>query len=300
MRTSLVADIADSRKPASRYLACLRVRDIIILQGTPLMGAAFALQSGSAGQIGRLALLALANACLVAHVFALNDLVNERADRVDAARAAHVFTARGVTRAEMGVLTAGLLVLSLALFSRLGPSVLCAAAGVAVFGSLYSLPPFDWKGRPVLSSAAHLCGGALHFLVGYSLASAIDGRGLVIAVVFGLTFAAGHLTQELRDYRTDARNHIMTNAVRFGRRPTLVASLALFTLAQVVLFGLALAGTIPRVLAVLLMLYPLHLRWSLRALAEGLTRTGICRLQTRYRALHALIGLTMVAALWLA
>ena len=62
-----------------------------------------------------------------------------------------------------------------------------------MLSTLYSLPWFDWKGRPLLSSAAHLIGGVLHFLLGYSLGGRLDGRGLVIAVFFALIFAAPDL-----------------------------------------------------------------------------------------------------------
>jgi hypothetical protein len=87
--------------------------------------------------------------------------------------------------------------------------------------------------------------------------------------------------------------------VTFGQRRTFAASLALFTLAHALLFVLALQGTFPRPLAALAALYPLQLRWSLNTLTEGLTYASISRLQARYRALYAIIGLAMVAALWL-
>jgi 4-hydroxybenzoate polyprenyltransferase len=173
------------------------------------------------------------------------------------------------------------------------------AVGIATLSALYSLPPFNLKSRPLLGSAAHLAGGVLHFLLGYCVAGAIDRRGLVTAMFFGLTFAAGHLTQELRDYHADVLNTIRTNAVTFGQRPTFIASLVLFALAQTLLFALAVQGAVPRVLAAGLLLYPVQLRWSLRALAEGLTPQGIARLQKRYRVLHALIGVAMAAAVWL-
>ena len=64
------------------------------------------------------------------------------------------------------------------------------------------------------------------------------------------------------------------------------------------LFFLALRGTLPRPLAALVVLYPLHLHWSLRTLAEGLTYASICRLQARYRAIYAIIGVAMVVVLW--
>ena len=270
-----------------------------MLQGSPLLGAAFALRSPTANQLGPLALLVSANICLVAHIFVINDWSNLTADRTDPNRAVDVFTARGMRGHEMFALAAGLLATSLLLFALLGPTTLYIALGIAALSTLYSVPPFNWKGRPLLNSVAHLTGGALHFLLGYSLGHVLDGRGLVIATFFALTFAAGHLTQELRDYDSDVRSAIMTNAVAFGRRRTFVASVALFTLSQALLVVLALQGTLPRALAGLAVLYPIHLRWSLQALAQELDYASICRLQARYRALYAVVGLALVAALWL-
>ncbi len=269
-----------------------------MLQGSPLLGAAFALGHGLTENAGRLAVLLAANVCLVAHIFALNDWSNHAADLGDANRAAGVFTARGVGRREMGALTAGLLAASLVLFSRLGSATLAIALCIAALSALYSLPPFAWKGRPLLSSAAHVAGGALHFLLGYSLGSALDRRGLLVAAFFAATFTAGHLTQELRDYDGDVRNGVRTNAVSFGKRLTFAASLALFTLSQALLVFLALEGAVPRAVILLAALYPLHLRWSTQALANGLSYASIRRLQVRYRALYGVIGIALIVALW--
>jgi 4-hydroxybenzoate polyprenyltransferase len=280
-----------------RYLSCLRLQEILVLQGSPLLGAAFALRHPAAANAGPLALLLIANVCLVAHIFLLNDWSGLTTDLTDPNKAADVFTARGVGRKEMGVLTAGLLALSLLLFSFLGLTTLCLALAIATLSALYSLPRFNWKGRPLLSSAAHLAGGALHFLLGYSLGNALDRRGLATATFFALTFTAGHLTQEIRDHQGDVLNAIRTNAVAFGLRRTFAASLVLFTLAYALLLLLALQGILPRPLALLAALYPLHLHWSLKTLSEGLTYESIRRLQARYRALYAIVGLAMVAAL---
>jgi 4-hydroxybenzoate polyprenyltransferase len=301
MRTSVIPITTSSptarAKAAVRYLSCLRLQEILVLQGSPLLGAAFAIGRPAAGNVGPLAILLAANLCLVAHIFLLNDWAGLATDLADPNKAAGVFTARGVGRREIGGLTVGLLALSLLLFSLLGASTLGLALAIAALSALYSLPRFNWKGRPLLNSAAHLAGGVLHFLLGYSLGSAIDRRGLAMAAFFGLTFAAGHLIQELRDHRGDVLNAIRTNAVAFGPRRTFAASLALFTLAHALLLLLALQGILPRPLAALFVLYPLHLGWSLQALHEGLTYASIRRLQARYRALYVLIGLAMVAAL---
>jgi 4-hydroxybenzoate polyprenyltransferase len=287
-----------SSRALSRYLSCLRLPEILVLQGSPLLGASFALRHGLTDSAGRLAVLVAANVCLVAHIFALNDWSNHSADLRDPHKAAGVFTARGVGRREMAALTAGLLIVSLVLFRRLGTATLVIALGIAALSALYSMPPFAWKGRPLLSSTAHVVGGALHFLLGYALGSAIDRRGLVVATFFAVTFTAGHLTQELRDYDGDVANGVRTNAVTFGKRRTFVASLALFTLSQALLALLAIQGTLPRVLILLVALYPVYLRWSLQALVGGLTHTSICRLQARYRALYAVIGVAVIVAMW--
>jgi 4-hydroxybenzoate polyprenyltransferase len=283
---------------AARYPSPRRLQEILVLQGTPLLGAAFALRQAGAEQVGPLAILMTGNACLVAHIFLLNDWSNMAADLVDANKASDVFTARGVGRKEVGALAAALLLVSVLLFGLLGPTTLALALGIAALSAVYSLPYFNWKGRPLLNSAAHLAGGVLHFLLGYSL-GLIGLDSLVLGTYFAVIFAAGHLTQELRDYDGDRRNAISTNAVVFGQRRTFAASVALFTLSYVLLLALALQGTFPRALAALAPLCAVHLRWSRQVIADGFTYASICRLQMRYRTLYAIVGAAMLAALWL-
>lgn len=298
--TNPAIPISATRTSALRYLSCLRVPDILMLQGPPLLGAALAIRQPGLEDLGSLATLMIANVLLVAHIFMLNDWSGLTADLADPNKAAGVFTARGVRPRDMASLTAGLLVVSLFLFGRIGPIPVGLALSIAALSALYSLPRSNWKGRPLLNSAAHLAGGTLHFLLGYSLRGTLDLRGLAIAAFFALIFAAGHLTLEIRDYQGDCANGIQTNAVTFGQSRTFAASLILFTLAQVLFFLLALSGILPRPLATLVILYPMQLYWSLETRREGFTFASISRLQTRYRALYAVFGLAMVAAVWLA
>jgi 4-hydroxybenzoate polyprenyltransferase len=253
---------------------------------------------GVAGQeLASLAILVVANVLLVSHVFMLNDWSGLHADLADPNKASRVFTTRGVGRGEMGALTAAILVLSLVLFGVLGAVTLGLAAGIAALSALYSLPLFNWKGRPLLNSAAHVAGGILHFLLGYSIAHAIDLRGVAVASFFALIFVAGHLTQEVRDHQGDADSGIRTNAVAFGPRQTFVASLVLFTMAHAILLALAISGLLPRLLGALVVLFAIQLAWSLKAFREGLTFASVSKLQSRYRVLYALIGVAMIAGL---
>jgi 4-hydroxybenzoate polyprenyltransferase len=230
----------------------------------------------------------------VAHIFVLNDWAGIEGDARDPNRAARTFMAKGVRRSEAGCLGIALLVLALILFSRVHAATFVIAIAIAGLSALYSAPGIHGKGTPIFNSALHLAGGTLHFLLGYSAFSAMTGRGVAIACYFGIVFAAGHLTHEARDYDGDLLNHIRTNAVRFGRRPAVLASLVLFTIAYALLTGLALFGFVPVVLAFAGLLYPLHLFASLRAIRSGLDFEGLRRLQDCYRRIHAVIGLAML------
>jgi len=286
------------RASALRYISWLRLQDILVLQGPPILGAAFAIRHPHIQDIGPLGTLVAGNVFLMMHVFMLNDRTGLTADLADPNKADRVFTVRGVGTSEITAITTGLLIVSLLLFSRIGWTTMGLASAIAALSAVYSLPQFNWKGRPLLNSAAHLGGGILHFLLGYSVRSALDGRGVAIAAFFALIFTAGHLTQEVRDHEGDALNGIRTNAVVFGPRRVFIASLILFGLAHAVFLLLALRAILPSPLACLVALFPLQLYWSFRTLSEGLTYTSVSRLQTRYRVLYAVIGAAIVAALF--
>ena len=60
----------------------------------------------------------------------------------------------------------------------------------------------------------------------------------------------------------------------------------MFTLAYTDLFLLAGMGVVPAALAILpLVLYPIHVVWSVRTLRAGLSFTNVSRFQGRYRML---------------
>src|SRR5438270_6443083 len=66
-----------------RYLSCLRLPEILVLQGSPLLGAAFALRHLAAETAGPLAMLLVGNVCLMAHIFLLNDWSGLATDLTD-------------------------------------------------------------------------------------------------------------------------------------------------------------------------------------------------------------------------
>ena len=115
---------------------------------------------------------------------------------------------------------------------------------------------------------------------------------------FGLTITAGHWNHEARDLHADLLNGIRTNAVAFGRKKVFLASAALFAVAYAYLTVLAERGLVPRPLRFVGLLYPLQFCASWATLRSGLCFRSIRRLQIWYRALFAVIGLGMLAALF--
>jgi 4-hydroxybenzoate polyprenyltransferase len=282
-------------RPLARYLGCIRYRELFLLQGTPLFGVAFAVGALTPRTMLEILLFAIAGFLLLAHTFTFNDWAEFVADLKDRDKAA-TLAARDVSRPELALLSVGLLLPALLLFGLLSWRTLLLAIVLAGLGVLYSHPAIHAKGLPVVSSALHLIAGVLHFLLGYSLYGPIDGRGTMVGLYFALTFTAGHLNQEVRDYEGDRLNGIRTNAVTFSKGAIFFAGLVLFTVAYGYLVVLARSGLLPGWLAWLGLLYAIHLAWSVRVWRTGLTFEGMSRFRDAYRALYAVIGLAMLAA----
>jgi len=222
MRAENAVTLADGRDGAPwlrRYLSCLRYTEILLLQGPPLMGLAFAWTGAEPDKFPLLLFFVPASLLLMAHIFSFNDWAEIAADSRDPNKAGEVFLAKGVSRNGIGLLSLGVLLASLALMSGLPAPTLCCGVGVAILGFVYSNPMAPAKGMPIVSSLVHFVGGVFHFLFGYSLFGGVDGRGILVASYFSLIFVAGHLIQETRDYEGDRLNGIRTNATRFGQRP---------------------------------------------------------------------------------
>lgn len=277
-----------------RLLACIRYREVVVLQGPPAMGVVLAMGEPTLGKAALGALLLFANACLVAHMWSLNDWADRHADEGDERKSRHVFTRKGVAPAEMLTCSFGLLGVSLVLFAGLGTTPLKIALGLTALSLLYSWPGLHLKRIALLASAPHLVGGLLHFLLGYSLFAPIGPDSLRIAVAFALIFTAGHGVQEVQDHDADRRAGLRTSAVVFGKRAVFGATLVAFLVGHGLLAHLSASGAIPRPLGPLVLaLAGLHLVSAGQALHADLSFECVRLYRERYRALFALLGLTL-------
>lgn len=283
----------------ANIVRAIRWREVLVLQGPPLMGVALAAHDARvslAAALAPAAQLGAVSTLLVAAIWMLNDWADYRTDRGD--RGDIRDDAPAVARSALLAGAGALLGASALACAGLPARTQGLAALIALHGLLYSAPPARAKGVPFAGSALHLTGGLCHFLLGASLFAPVDARAAAIALFFALVFTAGHGVQEVQDHDADRRAGIRTNAVALGPRPTFLAAGALFLAAYADLAGLCAAGLLPPAPALTaLAALPLHATWSRRALASGLAHDDLQRLRTRYRALFALIGVALLGAL---
>lgn len=280
---------------AIQHFVSTRALEVLVLQASPILGCflgGFVLKTSA---VIRLSLLLTGSVALTAHVFVFNDWAGHSSDIRDPRRSTRVFARRGISRRQVACIATALLIVANVAFAAAGRRAVLLGATIAALSVLYSSSPRWGKSTPVLASINHLLGGALHFLLGYTLSRPLDAKGLMISLFFGLVFAAGHLNQEVRDFDGDLLNGIRTSAVVFGRRRAFLASLFLFTAAYAILAGLAAFGILPRLLLWAIVLWPLQVVWSVQALHRGLGFETAIWMQRRYRLLFALIGLAMLA-----
>ena len=278
-----------------RHFGSTRAPEILALQASPILGILLGGCSLGRGGVIRPGLLILGSLALTAHVFVLNDWAGHVSDSRDPRRVTLVFDRQGINRRHVAHVEVALLILANVAFAVIGRRAVLFGAGIATLSLLYSCSPSFGKSTPIAASINHLLGGTLHFLLGYSLCHAVDARGVFISVFFGFVFAAGHLNQEVRDYEGDLLNEIRTSAVVFGCRRTFLASLFFFTVAYAIVFILGAKGILPRLLLWSVVVWLLHVLWSLQALRRGLGFETALWMQRRYRFLFACIGLAMLA-----
>ncbi|HXJ77415.1 MAG TPA: UbiA family prenyltransferase [Candidatus Methylomirabilis sp.] len=268
---------------------------MLALQASPFLGSVLGGLNLERCGVIRLGALLLGSLALTAHVFVFNDWAGYNSDLRDPRRAGLVFDSRGISCRQVAHVAIILLIFANIAFATVGCLAILLGAGIATLSLLYSCSPGFGKSTPIAASLNHLLGGALHFLLGYTLCRALDAHGLVISLFFGLVFSAGHLNQEVRDYESDLVNGIRTSAVVFGCRQTFFASLCLFTAAYALIVGLAAFGVLPKLLLLSIVLWLLHVAWSREALRRGLGFETALWMQRRYRLLFAFIGLAMLS-----
>lgn len=277
-----------------RHFASTRAPEVFALQASPILGCVLGGLSFRQWGIVQPGLLLIGSLALTAHIFVFNDWVGYSSDIHDPRRTNHVSARQGISRHDVAVFAVILLLFAIITFALVGRLTLLFGMAIAALSFLYSCSPNFGKSTPIMGSINHLLGGMLHFLLGYTWIHTLDANGIMMSLFFGLVFAGGHLNQEVRDYEGDLLNGIRTTAVVFGCRATFLASFWIFTAAYMTVASLALFDILPIFLLWTIILWILHVIWSIHALQCGLGFETAKWIQERYRVLFALVGLAML------
>ena len=278
-----------------QHFVSARAPEVLALQASPILGiflGGFSLEWWSVVRAG---LLLLGSLALTAHIFVFNDWAGYNSDTRDPQREMFSVAQQGISRQEVAIVAIVLLIFANIAFAIVNKLAILLGTAITALSLLYSCSASFGKHTPVVGSINHLLGGALHFLLGYTLVHTLNAYGLAMSLFFGFVFAGGHLNQEMRDYEGDLINGIRTTAVVFGCQRTFLASLGMFTAAYTIVTSLAALGSLPKLLLLSPIMWLLHVIWSLRALQRGLGFETALWMQRRYRFLFALIGLAMLA-----
>lgn len=267
----------------------VRFGESALLQGTPFFGLAFGLVHWTQ-HWSSVAWMLLGSFLLTNGVFLLNDIADLRHDREVLRKQPRVMRLQRLGNRRLGSIAALCGIGGIVVIAELNVWSAIYAAGVFLAGIAYSVPLFRFKERPVISSLTHLFGGMLHFMVGYSLGAGPFLHGIMIGTFFAAVFMAGHLIHELRDYEGDTKTGVLTNACRFGRRPTFLASLALFVLLPLYAVLIACLGFAPSAFMVAALSIPVVLYASRGLLRRSFDISTVRRFQTVYRLTYIFLG----------
>jgi len=226
----------ESKKPTKNkeallptLLTTLRVRESLLMTGFPFIGTLLSLEGGRQASLPHLFGLVAGTVLLSLAVYSFNSWGGIVHDRLNHRMRDHPLITGAISPATVLGLSLGCFAASTALF------FFTVSNGTAMLGILiyplwivYSHPRLLAKGIPVLSSVIHMVGGNLMFMLGYTWDGRLDRLGATASIYFSLLFVAGHLNHEVKDYEADQRAGINTNAVRFGREETMMASFAVF------------------------------------------------------------------------
>ena len=260
----------------------LRLPEVGLMLGFPGAAALLGLLSMDVSSFGRAAGSVGALAPVAVSVYALNAWGGAEADARDPK------FARGAileARTLLAVAAAGI-VLGLVAAWLVAPWFAAGVAALWLVWAAYSAP-HGLKGVPGAGTALHLPAGVLMFLLPYAVVRPVDERGLWLAALFSLAFAAGHANHEVMDRCADTAGGVRTLAAVAGARAVHRLGLVLATFAYLAAgLGWWRGVIAPVEAAPFLVAAPFHLAIGAAADADP-EGASAYRYRARYRILFA-------------
>ena len=177
----------------------------------------------------------LSTTFISAYIYVLNQIYDRESDRLN--RKLFLIADGYVSVGEAYVFSLILLLLSFVFGALVGKAFLLLLALGTVVGTLYSLPPFRFKGRPFLDMFSNAVGYAiLNVAAGYVSGGGDTYEGLRATLPYFFAVSALYLNTTVPDIPGDREANLITTGVLLGPRLTAILG-ALFVLLTV-LFSL--------------------------------------------------------------
>ena len=104
--------------------------------------------------------------------------------------------------------------------SFLNAAIFLLSVIAALIMTAYVIPPFRFKGIPILVTISNSAGFSLLFLVGYAILSNLNADALLLAIFIGIAAFPIQLVHEIAHFSRDKKNGLITTPIKFGKKFT--------------------------------------------------------------------------------
>ena len=176
---------------------------------------------------GRFWLAMLSLTLISATAYIVNQIFDIETDRIN--KKLFLLPEGIITVRSAWLYTAALSVVGLAIAFYMGREPFILLTVIWITGFLYSVPPFRFKGRPVIDMVWNGLGyGFLTFLLGYwSFSQRIDRAALISSIPYILAVFGVYAETTIADIEGDRRDGAITIGVLLGERATAVVGAVL-------------------------------------------------------------------------
>lgn len=207
-----------------KYIERLRVKEISLMVGFPLVGVAFAADRISWPVATRVLVFAAGVFFHGMSVYASNSYFGYAKD-LENVRHSYI---RKMPKKLYLTWSIFFFCLALVVYSFLDLTLVALALVSVVIWLVYSLPRIGLKHFPLAGTTLHFFSEVLLFQMGFILLSPPSKYSFLISFYFSFLFAGGHFHHELIDYKADKKAGIRTGAVFLGRETASKLCLTVF------------------------------------------------------------------------
>jgi len=216
------------------YLEWLRVREVVLMLGFPIVGIFFALEKITISVVLRSLSFLLATLFLFLAIYSFNSYCGYTSD-LGNLRLSHI---QETPQKRFLRICLVCMVASLSIYFFLSSGLFLMGGISVILWFFYSLPKIGLKNFPLLGTVLHFISQILHFQMGFYLLSPLSLYSILVAIYFAFLFAGGHIHHEMIDYEADKKSGIITGAVYFGKHNAFDLSLFLFFVSGLYWMGL--------------------------------------------------------------